>query len=208
MNLLYIFFNLNILGYSILYQVVIMLIGSIDIQKDNAVYVISNLSMCIENPFFSRLFQSFEYFANASSVVSSSSSSSYSLCAKSIVSLDQFIQSTQFNITTATLFLHSIYYQIQSLLENNIAISFMDLNDIMVIDGDKFYFCNYNKLYNITQNKTIMVTDFYDPHNLFLPPEFIHNNMIPFSTYYTSVYYSFIFFKIFGIKKLKQWGCF
>jgi len=182
MNLLYIFFNLNILGYIILYQVVIMLIGSIDIQKDNAVYVISNLSMCIENPFFSRLFQSFEYFANTAT--------SYSLCAKSIVSLDQFIQSTQFNITTATLFLHSIYYQIQNLLENNIAISFMDLNDIMVVDGDKFYFCNYNKLYNITQNKTIMVTDFYDPHNLFLPPEFIHNNMIPFSTHYTSVYYS------------------
>ena len=35
-----------------------------------------------------------------------------------------------------------------------------------------------------------MVTDFYDPNNLFLPPEFIHNNMIPFSTHYTSVYYS------------------
>ncbi len=161
-----------------------MLIGSIDIQKDNAVYVISNLTTCIEHPFFSSLFQSFGHFANTSS------SSSYSLCAKSIVPLDQFIQSTQFNITSATLFLHSIYYQIQNLLENNIAISFMDLNDIMVIDGDKFYFCNYNKLYNITQNKTIMVTDFYDPHNLFLPPEFIHNNMIPFSTHYTSVYYS------------------
>ena len=169
-----------------------MLIGSFDIQKENAVYVISNLTTCIEHPFFSRLFQSFEYFAKTSSVVSSSASSlaSYSLCAKSIVSLDQYIESTQFTITSATLFLHSIYYQIQSLLENNIAISFMDLNDIMVIDGDKFYFCNYNKLYNITQNKTILVTDFYDPHNLFLPPEFIDNNMIPFSTHYTSVYYS------------------
>ncbi len=163
-----------------------MLIGTFDIQKDNAVYVISNLITCIEHPFFSRLFQSFEHFANTSPDVSSS----YSLCAKSIVSLDQFIQSTQFNITSATLLLHSIYYQIQCLHENNIAISFMDLNDIMVVDGDKFYFCNYNKLYNITQNKTIMVTDFYDPHNLFLPPEFIHNNMIPFSTHYTSVYYS------------------
>jgi hypothetical protein len=161
-----------------------MLIGSFDIQKENAVYVISNLTTCIEHPFFSRLFQSFEYFANTSS------SSSYSLCAKSIVSLDAYIESTQFTITTATLLLQSIYYQIQSLLENNITISFMDLNDIMVIDGDKFYFCNYNKLYNITQNKTILVTDFYDLHNLFLPPEFIHNNMIPFSTHYTSVYYS------------------
>jgi hypothetical protein len=159
-----------------------MLIGSFDIQKENAVYVISNLTTCIEHPFFSRLFQSFEYFANASA--------SYSLCAKSIVSLDEFIQSTQFNITSATLFLHSIYYQIQKLLECDIAISFMDLNDIMVIDGDKFYFCNYNKLYNITKNKTILVTDFYDSNNLFLPPEFIHNNMIPFSTHYTSVYYS------------------
>jgi hypothetical protein len=66
----------------------------------------------------------------------------------------------------------------------------MDLNDIMVIDGDKFYFCNYNKLYNITHHKTILITDFYDPDNLFLPPEFIHNNTIPFSTHYTSVYYS------------------
>jgi hypothetical protein len=122
-----------------------MLIGSFDIQKENAVYVISNLTTCIEHPFFSSLFQSFEYFANTSSA---SSSSCYSLCAKSIVSLDAYIESTQFTITTATLFLHSIYYQIQSLLEHNIAISFMDLNDIMVIDGDKFYFCNYNKLYN------------------------------------------------------------
>ena len=103
---------------------------------------------------------------------------------------DAYIESTQFTITSATLFLHSIYYQIQNLLEHNIAISFMDLNDIMVIDGDKFYFCNYNKLYNITQHKTILVTDFYDRNNLFLPPEFIHNNMIPFSTHYTSVYYS------------------
>ena len=161
-----------------------MIIGSFDIQKENAVYVISNLTTCIDNPIFSRLFQSIDYFANTSTV------SSYSLCAKSIVSLDKFIESTQFTITSATLFLHSIYYQIQNLLENNIAISFMDLNDIMVIDGDKFYFCNYNKLYNITQNKTILVTDFYDPNNLFLPPEFIHNNMIPFSTHYTSVYYS------------------
>jgi hypothetical protein len=163
-----------------------MLIGSFDIQKENVVYIISNLTTCIDHPFFSRLFQSLEYFANTSTM----SSSSYSLCAKSIVSLDEYIQSTQFTITSATLFLHSIYYQIQNLLENNIAISFMDLNDIMVIDGDKFYFCNYNKLYNITQNKTILVTDFYDPNNLFLPPEFIHNNMIPFSTHYTSVYYS------------------
>ena len=163
-----------------------MLIGSFDIQKENVVYIISNLTTCIDHPFFSRLFQSLEYFANTSTM----SSSSYSLCAKSIVSLDEYIQSTQFTITSATLFLHSIYYQIQNLLENNIAISFMDLNDIMVIDGDKFYFCNYNKLYNITQNKTILVTDFYDPNNLFLPPEFIHNNTIPFSTHYTSVYYS------------------
>ena len=111
-----------------------MIIGSFDIQKENAVYVISNLTTCIDNPFFSRLFQSIDYFANTSTV------SSYSLCAKSIVSLDKFIESTQFTITSATLFLHSIYYQIQNLLENNIAISFMDLNDIMVIDGDKFYY--------------------------------------------------------------------
>ena len=67
---------------------------------------------------------------------------------------------------------------------------YIRLTSLLCLGDTNNHFCNYNKLYNITQNKTILVTDFYDPNNLFLPPEFIHNNMIPFSTHYTSVYYS------------------
>jgi len=112
--------------------------------------------------------------------------------ANSIISLEQMIQSNESKITihTVTSFLHSMYSQIQFLLKHKLAISFMEAQDIMVVDGTHFFFCNYNKLYNIRNDKTILVTDFYDVHNLTLPPEFITNIVLPFSTYYTSSFYS------------------
>jgi len=97
--------------------------------------------------------------------------------------------------------------QIQFLLEKNIAISFIDLNDVMVIDEQFFYFCNVNKLYAIRANKTILITDFYDVNNCFLPPEFIPNTNIPFSTYYTSAFYSLAIIILFCLKNSKTRVC-
>ena len=63
-----------------------------------------------------------------------------------------------------------------------------------------FFFCNYHKLYHI-KNQLITVTDFYDLQNPFLPPELIDNNIIPFSTYYTSSFYSLAILILYCLKK-------
>jgi len=178
-----------------------MLIGPLDIQKDNVnnIYIISNLSTCKEHSMFSILVQSGQQsiqsssnatFTNQYSNLFQLSTMNFNTTIKSIISLNEFSQSTTFTIELATRLLWSMYYQILFLLENNIAISFIDLNDIMVIDSQFFYFCNYEKLYHIKNDKTILVTDFYNVQNPFLPPEFIQNTTIPFSTHYTSSFYS------------------
>tara|TARA_R110002074_G_scaffold40891_2_gene108981 strand:+ start:489 stop:1100 length:612 start_codon:yes stop_codon:yes gene_type:complete len=122
-------------------------------------------------------------------------------CLESIVSLPDFIKSksqqtsqnngnNSFTIQLATKLLYSIYSQMQLLFENNIAISFIDFHDIMVIDNSHFFFCNCDKLYPIKKNNHIVITDFYDVRNPFLPPEFLTNIFMPFTTYYTTAYYS------------------
>ncbi len=124
---------------------------------------------------------------------------------ESIVPLSDMIYDTKsvdvtFNLTMSNVLLKCIYSQILFFLENNIAISFIDINDIMVINGTSFYFCNYRKLYHI-KNRFITITDFYDLQNPFLPPELIDNNFIPFSTYYTSSFYSLAVLILYCLKK-------
>ena len=176
-----------------------MIIGSLNIEKENSLYTISTASTITcgnEHPLCSLLFQSFQ--------CNDKFSLSYS---NSISSLYDFIQSNRFTINTATLLLHSMNTQIQFLLEKNIAISFIDLNDVMVIDEQFFYFCNVNKLYTIRSNKTILITDFYNVHNSFLPPEFIPNTNLPFSAYYTSAFYSLAIIILFCLKNSKTRVC-
>jgi hypothetical protein len=168
-----------------------MIIGSLYISKENYIYQITNFTQCCEQPFFSHMMESFPlkptYRLPADHLY----------CSESIVPLSDFIMKNSqnsgnhpFTIQLATKLLYSLYYQIQLLFEHNIAISFIDFQDIMVIDNTHFFFCNCDKLYTIKNNKHIVITDFYDTRNPFLPPEFLTNIFMPFSTYYTSAYYS------------------
>jgi len=185
-----------------------MLIGSLDIEistcantSNTSAYNISNLPICITHPMFFILFQSF----NVSSIFTDQDSNNNDRkknnintdhnqfrlpYIKSIMPLDDFIRSTTCTIEVATTLFQSMYSQLQFLLENNIAISFIEMTDIMVIDGQFFYFCNYNKLFTIGKDMTILVTDFYDSRNPYLPPEFVQNIRIPFHIHYTSAFYS------------------
>jgi len=167
-----------------------MILGSLHISTENYIYQIKNFTKYCQQPFFSIMMESFPL------------KPTYKLpldqlyCSESIVSLPDFIKSRQtsgnksFTIQHATKLLYSIYSQIQFLFENNIAISFIDFHDIMVIDTSHFFFCNCDKLYSIKKNNRIVITDFYDVRNPFLPPEFLTNIFMPFSTYYTTAYYS------------------
>ena len=43
---------------------------------------------------------------------------------------------------------------------------------------------------SLVKNGKILITQIYDKTNIFIPPEFITNDTIPFSTDYSSFYYS------------------
>ncbi len=186
---------------------IINTIGSIDsIDSINTIgnnYTISHMNH--EHPMYYSLFQSFQ--SNDVDI------SNFISKAESIIPLSQLIQGCcsnhsnrsktthcLFNIQTATTLLHSMYSQIHFLLEQGIGISFIDVDDIMVVDGTRFYFCNFHKLYKIKNDQTMLITDFYDLPNSFLPPEFVTNTKIPFNTYYTSSFYSLAILILFCLK--------
>lgn len=167
-----------------------MLIGSLHISTEKYIYQIRNFTQCCEHPFFAHMMESFPL------------KPSYKLpndqlyCSESIIALPEFIKSCQnrdndsFTIQHATKLVCSLFSQMHLLFEHNIAISFIDIRDIMVIDSSHFFFCNCDKLYPIKKNNRIVITDFYDARNPFLPPEFRMNIFMPFSISHTSVYYS------------------
>ncbi len=179
-----------------------MIIGSLDVvQKNDSVYTISNIDTYKQSPRFLLLFQSFIHTHpninpnmsdnnNNRSIHHSIQKYPYLYCSRFITSLDEYILSNPFTIDTANLLLRSLYVQFQFFFENNIAISFIDLNDIMTIDGNQFYFCNVDKMYSMKKNKTFTITNFYDTNNHFIPPELRDNSTMPFSTSYTSSFYS------------------
>ena len=99
------------------------------------------------------------------------------------------MKQVNFNNVTTNNLLRSLYQQLDFFRERNYSISFMDVSDIMVINNDKFLFCNADKLLDIKNGK-ILITQIYDKTNIFLPPEFITNDTIPFSIDYSAFYYS------------------
>ena len=107
----------------------------------------------------------------------------------SLSSLKEYMKQVNFNNVTTNNLLRSLYQQLDFFRERKYSISFMDISDIMVINNDKFLFCNADKLLDI-KNEKILITQIYDKTNIFLPPEFITNDTIPFSVDYSSFYYS------------------
>jgi len=169
-------------------------VGSFYIHQHDTGPIISHIDNNTVHPMYHILFQSFQ--SNKIDI------SHFISNTKSIISLSNMISKQNiFSIQYANNLLRCMYSQTQFLLENNIAISFIDINDIIVINDNMFYFCNYHKLYKIKKNDSITITDFYDLQNDFLPPELIHNNVIPFSTYYTSSYYSLAILILYCLKK-------
>ena len=166
-----------------------MIIGSLDIHKKNNIFDIvsinTNISINTSSSHDSSYHDSFSILLESFQL----NHHSYLFTANTIVSLDDFIKNNCFTIELATLFIKSIYNQTQVLSERNLGISFIDISDIMVINNHSFYFCNSNKLFGIHANK-IKINEVYDKNNCFLPPEFIQNDTLPFSTLYSSFFYS------------------
>ena len=151
-----------------------MLVGSLDIYQKNNKYYIDNVN---QDDIFLMLIDSFQLDGNDFSTIFSLSS------------LKEYMKQVNFNNVTTNNLLRSLYQQLDFFRERKYSISFMDVSDIMVINNDKFLFCNADKLLDIKNGK-ILITQIYDKTNIFLPPEFITNDTIPFSVDYSSFYYS------------------
>lgn len=130
--------------------------------------------------------------------------------AKSYVcSLSQFIQSNSFSVPVASYMLCGLYKHYQLLSNKQYSISYIDLNDIMVIDGKHFFFSNCHKLYKITTNPEteentrgyMYITEWYDHKNTFLSPELIHNKQLPFYCHKSSCLYSLALIVLYCLKQ-------
>lgn len=160
-----------------------MLIGSLDIYEKNNKYYIDNKN---KNDIFFMLIESFQLNENIELYEKNEYEFSTIF---SLSSLKDYLYHNSFNNVTTDNLLRSLYQQLDFFRERNYSISFMDVSDIMVINNDKFFFCNSDKLIEMKNGK-ILITEIYDKSNIFLPPEFITNDTIPFSIDYSSFYYS------------------
>ena len=174
-----------------------MIIGSLELE-----HISSNNIIKIIPPYNHNLFQLL--FPNNHPLLFFDSHSFY---ADNVSVLSDFIKNNTFSIIMATKLIESMYIHVQYLEKNGYGISYIELQDIMVIenkhmrnssdDNDNganhinnitFLFSNFNKLYEL-KNEHIFVTDFYNRNNPLLPPELINNETIPFYCHKTSTYY-------------------
>ena len=107
-----------------------MLIGSLDIYQKNNKYFIDNIN---QDENMVMLIESFQLDRNDFSTIFSLSS------------LKEYMKQVNFNNVTTNNLLRSLYQQFEFFKERNYSISFMDVSDIMVVNNDKFLFCNSDK---------------------------------------------------------------
>jgi hypothetical protein len=120
--------------------------------------------------------------------------------AKQVCSLEDYIKTNKLSIQTAEKMLISINNQLNRLSVYCLAVSFFDINDIIVIDSNHFFFGNIDKIYSII-NDTIKITQIYDRTNVFLPPEFKSNDKMPFTCHKNTGYYSLALIILFYLKQ-------
>ena len=120
--------------------------------------------------------------------------------AKHVCSLEDYIKTNKLSIQTAEKMLISINNQLNRLSVYCLAVSFFDINDIIVIDSNHFFFGNIDKIYSIV-NDTIKITQIYDRTNVFLPPEFKSNDKMPFTCHKNTGYYSLALIVLFYLKQ-------
>lgn len=120
--------------------------------------------------------------------------------AKQVLSLEEYIKTNNFSIQTADKMFISINNQLNRLSAYCLAVSFFDINDIIVIDSTYFLFANADKLYSIV-NDIIHISKLYNKNNVFLPPEFKLNDKIPFTCHKNTGYYSLALIVLFSIKQ-------
>ena len=105
-------------------------------------------------------------------------------------SLEQFLSNSHhvLDYNIATKLTLDLVRQILYLEENKIAFSYLDPQDIIVLNNDIFLILNQSNMYSIEDNK-IVINKPYDI-SAFMAPKIKTNTVLPLKIYFTEVYYS------------------
>jgi len=104
--------------------------------------------------------------------------------------LEQFLYNSHhvMDYNIATKFTLDLVGQILYLEENGMTYSYLDPQDIIVIDNDVFLILGQSNIYEINKNK-IAINKPYDISE-FMAPKIKKNKVLPLKTHFTEVYYS------------------
>jgi hypothetical protein len=171
-------------------------IGSLQLYKN----INTNTFKCIpqydhnNNDYYDNGYETFNhiFFSKLIDVIGNNDKYNYGqpFFAQSVCHLDEYIDSHSFTIHDAHSLLTDINQQFLTLFEYGYSISYLDLEDILVIDGT-YFFANFDKFYKIeSSSKSIIVTHFYDHDNILLPYELHDNTYLPFYCHHFAWFYN------------------
>lgn len=130
----------------------------------------------------------------------------FTIKAKEVNTLQQFLKSNYFSYSDGILFFNMITQQLFTLDKNNTGILFFDINDIIVVkdnfDNNLFYFTNVDKIIQ-KKNNFLDVNTPFDKKHFFISPEMKNMNNLPGKVTKYSSCYSLAILTIYGFLKDK-----
>lgn len=116
----------------------------------------------------------------------------YTIYSDSITILSEWIKKHKEDYAVAIQMIYDIGNQLQTLEGFNLAVPFLDTDDIIVVENEKslhFLYINDDKVYSFDVENKIEINKLHKKSN-YLPPELSSNNKLPIKLHYKSGIYS------------------
>ena len=132
----------------------------------------------------------------------------FSIVAKNIIGLNDYIKSNEFSYFNADLLFKTLSLQIKHLNESNLGVIFIDLTDIYVIEINEhkryILMLNSDKIQPIKNNYLEMNSPLSKKIDLFFSPELEKQKVFPSQIPIQSCYYSIAMIVLFCLKKFTK----
>ena len=148
----------------------------------------------------------FSFFYNKIKDILGKKTNQFTINAKNIVGLNNFLKSNTLNYNQAHVLFETLFTQIKNLESNKSSIGFLELSDVYFIDVNEseFYFVmlNSDKIVSL-ENDEFEIKSPVKKDDLFFSPEQKKLKSFPFKLSKKSVYYSMALITLFSLKKFK-----
>ena len=146
------------------------------------------------------------FFYNKIKEILDKKTNQFTINAKNIVGLNNFLKSNTLNYNQANVLFQTLFMQIKDLESNKSTIGFLELSDIYFIEVNEseFYFVMLNS-YKIVSldNDEFAIKSPLKKDNLFFSPEQKMVKSFPSKISKKSIYYSMALITLFSLKKFK-----